>query len=75
MADPDPKPARSKAHAVATGVFALGGVLKRLVPAPVRQAIDDRFFYAVFNLTRVTNDDYVDPALRDRKRATRPRRS
>jgi len=30
----------------------------RRVPAPVRRRLDDRVFYAVHQLTRVTNDHY-----------------
>ena len=30
----------------------------RVVPAPVRRRLDDRIFYAVHHLTRVTNDHY-----------------
>lgn len=30
----------------------------RALPPGVRRRIDDRVFYAVFNLTRVTNDAY-----------------
>ena len=43
---------------------ALRGV-RRLVPPGVREAAEQRLFYAVFQLTRVTNDNYgyrVDPA-------------
>lgn len=58
----------SRTERAARGAFAVAGLVKRLIPSPIRKAIDDRFFYAVFNLTRVTNDDYVDPALRDRRR-------
>ncbi|MEC7240920.1 MAG: hypothetical protein VXW32_06745 [Myxococcota bacterium] len=29
-----------------------------MVPRRIRKSVDDRFFYAVFNLTRVTNDHY-----------------
>ena len=28
------------------------------LPAPARHVVERRFFYAVFNLTRVTNDNY-----------------
>ena len=65
----------SRAERVANGVFALAGVLKRLVPRRVREAADDRFFYAVFNLTRVTNDDYVSADIRERTTRPTPRRS
>ena len=35
-----------------------GRVGLRVVPERIRKNVDDRFFYAVFNLTRVTNDHY-----------------
>jgi len=38
----------------------LGGsrMVLNLLPARVQKAFEDRFFYAVFNVTRVTNDHY-----------------
>ena len=30
----------------------------KAVPVALRKRVEDRFFYAVFNLTRVTNDHY-----------------
>ena len=36
----------------------LAAAVKPLVPRRVRQAMDDRFFGAVFQVTRVTNDNY-----------------
>ena len=33
-------------------------MVARLVPEPVRQRLEDRFFYAVFQVTRVENDSY-----------------
>jgi hypothetical protein len=38
-----------------------GRAVSRLVPARLRQRLDDRFFYAVFQPTRVENDDYGRP--------------
>ena len=32
--------------------------LTRVLPAPLRRHLDDRVFYAVHQLTRVTNDHY-----------------
>ena len=37
---------------------AVGRLSLRVVPGRIRKSVDDRFFYAVFNLTRVTNDHY-----------------
>lgn len=39
-------------------VLAAGRAFRPLVPARLRRRVEDRFFYAVFNLTRVTNDAY-----------------
>ena len=36
----------------------LGRIGARVLPASVRRHLDDRFFYSVFNVTRVTNDAY-----------------
>ncbi len=39
--------------------------LGRALPRRVREAAEDRLFYSIFQLTRVTNDNYghrVDPA-------------
>lgn len=36
--------------------------LARLVPAPLRARLEDRVFYAVFQMTRVTNDAYPGTA-------------
>jgi len=30
----------------------------KVIPKSLRKRLEDRFFYAVFNLTRVTNDHY-----------------
>ena len=54
---------------VARGGLAVGraaaGLASRLVPRRVVRALDDRLFGAIFQTTRVTNDDYgwrPDPA-------------
>ncbi len=39
-------------------VVAAGRRLSRVLPPGLRRRLDDRVFYAVFNLTRVTNDNY-----------------
>ncbi len=39
-------------------VVGVAGVIKPMVPKRLRRAIDDRFFGAVFQVTRVTNDNY-----------------
>ena len=39
---------------------AVGKVGLKAVPQRIRKNIDDRFFYAIFNLTRVTNDHYPE---------------
>jgi len=36
----------------------LGRMLRPLVPKQLARAVDDRFFGAVFQVTRVTNDNY-----------------
>jgi uncharacterized membrane-anchored protein len=35
----------------------------KALPSQLRKRLEDRFFYAIFNLTRVTNDHYptLDP--------------
>ncbi len=48
--------------------FVVGRTLRRLVPTRLRKAVDDRFFYAVHQMTRVTNDDYVNDDVRRRRR-------
>ena len=44
--------------AVGRLVLGVGRILKPLVPPQARQWMDDRFFSAVFQATRVTNDNY-----------------
>jgi len=38
----------------------IGRRVKPLVPEQTRKWIDDRFFGAIFQVTRVTNDNYGD---------------
>jgi hypothetical protein len=37
---------------------AVGRLIRPMVPKKLAQAVDDRFFGAVFQVTRVTNDNY-----------------
>jgi hypothetical protein len=39
-------------------VMGVGRGLWRALPAHLRDRLEHRFFYAVFNVTRVTNDHY-----------------
>ena len=39
-------------------VIGLGRVVRPLIPERISAAIEDRFFGAVFQVTRVTNDNY-----------------
>ena len=41
-------------------LLSLGRRVKPLVPDKTRRWIDDRFFGAIFQVTRVTNDNYGD---------------
>lgn len=50
---PDPRGTR-----LARVVFGLGEAAWSSVPERLRRRLEHRFFYAVFNVTRVTNDDY-----------------
>ncbi|MCB9762648.1 MAG: hypothetical protein H6739_22805 [Alphaproteobacteria bacterium] len=47
-----------RARRIARALFTPARALARALPEPARRAIDDRLFYAIFNLTRVTNDAY-----------------
>jgi hypothetical protein len=49
-----------RALGMAAGRLVLGvaAVVKPIVPKRLRRALDDRFFGAVFQVTRVTNDNY-----------------
>jgi len=44
--------------AIGRVTMSLASAIKPLVPSRVRRALDDRFFGAVFQVTRVTNDNY-----------------
>ena len=44
--------------AVGRVIVALGRRVKPLVPQRTRQWMDDRLFGAIFQVTRVTNDNY-----------------
>lgn len=46
------------AYPVAAGVARLGRLAARLLPAGVKKRVEDRIFYAVFQVTRVENDAY-----------------
>ena len=59
------------AHRLARAAFSVAKGLERLVPAALRTAVEDRVFYAVHQLTRITNDDYVSDQVRDRSRSRR----
>lgn len=48
----------SRVGRVAGLALALGRAVGRVLPAPARRALDQRFFGAVFQVTRVTNDAY-----------------
>lgn len=39
-------------------VIGAGRRVWRALPERAREGLEQRFFYAVFNVTRVTNDDY-----------------
>jgi len=39
-------------------VTGIGRFLRPVVPAKLARSLDDRFFGAVFQVTRVTNDNY-----------------
>ena len=49
-----------RALGMAAGRLVLGAaaIIKPMVPKKLRRAMDDRFFGAVFQVTRVTNDNY-----------------
>ncbi|MEC8381963.1 MAG: hypothetical protein VXZ96_16650 [Myxococcota bacterium] len=48
-----------------------GGVVKRClkrIPSSIKQRLEDRLFYAIFQTTRVTNDNYGwRPKSKERK--------
>jgi len=43
---------------VSRAVMGVGRAVFRVLPRGLRRSVEDRFFYAVFNVTRVTNDAY-----------------
>lgn len=43
---------------VSRAVLGVARSAYRVLPGPLRERVEDRFFYAVFNVTRVTNDNY-----------------
>ena len=44
--------------AIGNVVMGLGRIIRPIVPKKIAKGIDDRFFGAVFQVTRVTNDNY-----------------
>jgi len=46
------------AYLAADLLLRAGRLLSRALPGRIKRGIEDRFFYAVFNVTRVTNDNY-----------------
>jgi len=36
----------------------IGRLVKKSIPRPVRKVLKERVFYAVFHMTRITNDAY-----------------
>ena len=53
---------RGAAMALGQVVLGVGRTLRPFVPKRVATAIEDRFFGAVFQVTRVTNDNYGNGA-------------
>lgn len=47
-----------RAQRLSAVVLAAGSRIVRALPDRARRSLDDRVFYAIFNLTRVTNDNY-----------------
>ncbi len=70
-----PSVERSTAKRLAEGIFRLAGRLKDAVPERIRKRVDDRIFYAIFQLTRVTNDDSVSDQVRSRRQSAAQDRS
>ena len=67
------------AHGAARAMMGGGRALMRVLPHQVRQGLERRFFYALFQVTRVENDDYgrpIDPESggSGRDEASRPLR-
>jgi len=46
------------ADRIARGLVRVGRAAARALPSRVRDRLEHRVFYAIFNLTRVTNDAY-----------------
>ncbi len=53
-----PSMEREKAHTVARTAHAVMERCARWLPAVVRTRLDNRLFYAIFQVSRVTNDHY-----------------
>lgn len=49
---------REAARLTARAIFAPARALLRRAPPELRERLEDRLFYAIFQLTRVTNDAY-----------------
>jgi hypothetical protein len=52
--------------------MAVGRVVIRALPARLRKLLDDRLFYAIFQLTRATNDHYPQPQTMEEDSQTEP---
>ena len=55
---PRPAPPGRRALLVADGVVRIGRLLWAAAPQRLRRGVEDRFFYAIFQVTRVENDAY-----------------
>ena len=55
------------ARGVSGALFAIGRGASALIPDRVKAALDDRLFYAIFQYTRVENDDAVSAEVRARR--------
>jgi hypothetical protein len=51
-------PPRGVIMGLARATLVVGRGLGRLLPAPIRRQVEDRVFFSVFQVTRVTNDAY-----------------
>ena len=49
---------RQNAERLARGILTLARAGLGALPAPLRDRLERRLFYAIFNLTRATNDAY-----------------
>ena len=52
--------------------MAVGRVVIRALPTRLRKLLDDRLFYAIFQLTRATNDHYPQPQTMEEDSQTEP---